>query len=90
MALIANPNGLPAAKTRTMAKRLPVMTGATIALVSNQKPGATSLLQGLGTALRRDHRFETRLGTKPSASVPHPDLLSVRSMGDAAVLALGD
>jgi hypothetical protein len=90
MGVIANPEGSPTVKVRKLAGRLPGLTDHKIALVSNQKPGGTSLLHGAETALKRDFGVETWFGTKPSASRPHPDLLSVRSMGHAAVLALGD
>jgi hypothetical protein len=89
--LIANPEGPASVKVRRLASRLSAdLANHRIALISNQKPGGTSLLEGVGSVLARDHQILVKFSTKPSASKPHPDLLSVRAMGEAAVLALGD
>jgi hypothetical protein len=88
---ILSPIGLRSAGQRSLAERPAKLEGIRFGTVSNGKPGAPALLDGVAKGVAEAGVTKSiYVGSKRVASTPHPNLADVVHEADFVVYALGD
>jgi hypothetical protein len=91
MLKVLSPIGLRSAGHRSLAERPPRLEAIRFGTVSNGKPGAPALLEGVAKGIvEAGVTKSVYVGSKRMASTPHPNLADVVHEADFVVYALGD
>lgn len=90
MVRVINPVGTVASLDKALATRPGTIEGMTVALLDNNKPGATPLLHGIAEALKKEGVAESLYRRKSHPAGPSPYVADLAGRVQLAISAVGD